>query len=940
MQARAAFFLCLLTAGLAAGQREEFDSLEAWKPLTFPNIGNHSQYSIQTLENRSVLKAEANASASALVMSEPFNPYETPVLRWRWRVENVLKKGDATRKEGDDYPLRVYVLFTYDPEKASFGMRAKYTLAKTLYGETPPHAALNYIWANRTHQKRILPSPYTDRSQLVVLRAGDAQAGQWVEEEVNILADYRAAFGEDPPKEARLAVMSDADNTGESAVGFLDYVDQKKGVSNQEDQTMSSSFTNHLVGQKSPYLLQHVYNPVDWYPWGEAAFERARRENKPIFLSIGYSTCHWCHVMARESFENEEVAKLLNEHFVSIKVDREERPDIDQLYMTYVQATTGSGGWPMSVWLTPDLKPFFGGTYFPPENKFGRPGFPDILTQIAEVWKSDPQRIVDSAESIMKKLEQITRATSGTEGERTAVPLDQAYERIKRQYDPVYGGFSPAPKFPQPAIPRFLLRYWVRSGQEDAREMALISLKKMAQGGVFDHIGGGFHRYSVDERWHVPHFEKMLYDQSQLAILYTEVYQISHDLFFARVARETLDYVLRNLRGEEGQFYSAEDADSALPGQPDEHAEGAFYVWEEAEIRSVLTQEEADLLIVCYGVKTSGNVRSDPQGEFINKNILYAADVSDESQLATVRKKLLEIRNARPRPNLDDKAVVAWNGLMISALSRAYPVFGDDGYLHAAKKAAAFIQNKLFDKNGHLLHRYRDGEAAIEAFASDYAFLIAGLIDLYEAAFDPMYLDQAIALQQIQNQLFWDEAHGGYFTSTGDDASVLLRMKDLYDGAEPSPNSISLMNLLRLRQLTDTHSDELEAKIQKLFTVFHPLLEQSPSAALAMLSALDFHLGNPAQIILAGDPASSEMKAMLAELHRYYLPNKVIHVASGDAQQELLKKQYSFIDSFQPQTGIVTAYVCENNVCKQPTTDLDEFSTILKELRRIKPEKK
>ncbi len=689
------------------------------------------------------------------------------------------------------------------------------------------------------------------------------------------------------------------------------------------------SFTNHLAGEKSPYLLQHVHNPVDWYPWGEEAFEKARRENKPIFLSIGYSTCHWCHVMARESFENEAIAKLLNESFVSIKVDREERPDIDQLYMTYVQATTGSGGWPMSVWLTPDLKPFFGGTYFPPEDKFGRLGFPAILNQIADVWKNDPQRITESADSVMAQLKQMTRTASGTAGELSAEPLDKAYKQIKSRYDAVYGGFSSAPKFPQPSVPGFLLRYGLQSGQADAREMVLFSLKKMAQGGMFDQLAGGFHRYSVDERWHVPHFEKMLYDQAQLAVLYTEAYQISHDPFFARVARETLDYVLRDMRGEEGPFYSAEDADSALPGQPDKHAEGAFYVWEESEIRQALTKEEAELFIFSYGVKKSGNVRSDPHGEFINKNILYAANVSEDALLATARKKLLKVRDARPRPHLDDKAIVAWNGLMISALSRGYQGLGDESYLDAAKQAAAFIQNRLLDTNGHLLRRYRDGEAAIEGFVSDYAFLIAGLLDLYEASFDPAYLAQAVDLQKKQDQLFWDAEHGGYFNTTGNDNTVLLRMKDFYDGAEPSPNSVSLMNLLRLNQLTDTDSDELEAKIEKLFAAFGSILNQSPSAAPAMLSALDFYLGKPAQIILSGDPKSLEMKQMLTELHRHYLPNKVIHVADGGAWQDRLKQHYSFIDSFQPQAGTVTAYVCENNVCRKPTSDLNEFATTL-----------
>jgi len=690
---------------------------------------------------------------------------------------------------------------------------------------------------------------------------------------------------------------------------------------------------NHLAGEKSPYLLQHVHNPVDWYPWGAAAFGKARREHKPIFLSIGYSTCHWCHVMARESFENAAVAEILNAHFISIKIDREERPDVDRVYMTYVQATTGGGGWPMSVWLTPDLKPFFGGTYFPPTDKWGRPGFPTILGRIAEAWRNDRQTVAASAESALDYLQ---GATAGKKSGATTLDpawFADAYARVRDSYDAECGGFGGAPKFPRPVVPDFLLRYHARTQEPVARDMVLVTLRKMAEGGMYDHLGGGFHRYSVDARWHVPHFEKMLYDQAQLVSTTLSAYQITRDPFLARIARETLDYVLRDMTGPEGQFYSAEDADSDIPGQPGQHAEGAFYVWTRAEIQALLPGREGELFAYHYGVKPDGNVQDDPHGEFPGKNVLYVAHTVEataakflldaaetEALLASARRTVFEAREGRPRPHRDDKSIVAWNGLMISAFARAYQVLGDADYLAAAQRAAAFIRQNLVDEaTGGLWRRYRDGEAAIAGYADDYAFLIQGLIDLYEAGFDASHLAWAIVLQARQDEGFWDAGHGGYFSTTGEDESVLLRMKEDYDGAEPSPNSIAVMNLLRLAQMTIQAA--YAEKAEKTLRAFCADPQRLSQTMPAMLSALDFHLSQPKQILLAGERTSAATQAMLAGIHRRFLPNKILMLADGGPEQAMLESHFAFLGSIKPADGITTATICQNHTCQLPVTD-------------------
>jgi uncharacterized protein len=523
--------------------------------------------------------------------------------------------------------------------------------------------------------------------------------------------------------------------------------------------------TNRLANEKSPYLLQHAHNPVDWYAWGPEAFEKARTANKPIFLSVGYSTCHWCHVMERESFENEELAKILNRDFVSIKVDREERPDVDRIYMMFVQATTGSGGWPMSVWLTPDLKPFYGGTYFPPDNRWGRPGFRSVLEQLAEAWRTDRDKIVQSGSDIIEELEK--HLEPGPASRPDEMMLESAYLQFRRAFDTRYGGFGSAPKFPRGVAYNFLFRYTDRTKNEEAADMVLFTLREMAKGGMNDQLGGGFHRYSVDARWFVPHFEKMLYDQAQLAISYLEGYQISGDEKLANVARDILDYVLREMTDSRGGFYSAEDADSVIdPSKGDEKGEGAFYIWTRTEIDEILGEPAGEWFSYIYGVEKDGNVIEDPHGEFTGRNILYQRRTIEEAArffhtgetdisaaLNDARGKLLAARAKRVRPHLDDKVLTAWNGLMISAFAKAGFILQTDSYLDAAKKAADFILSDMV-RDGILLRRWRNGDAAIPGFLDDYAFFVQGLLDLYEATFMAGYLEEARRLTAKMRELF------------------------------------------------------------------------------------------------------------------------------------------------------------------------------------------
>ncbi len=685
---------------------------------------------------------------------------------------------------------------------------------------------------------------------------------------------------------------------------------------------------NRLAQEKSPYLLQHAHNPVDWYPWGDEAFEKARREDKPIFLSIGYSTCHWCHVMEHESFENDHIADLMNRWFVSIKIDREERPDIDSIYMAYVQATTGGGGWPMSVWLTPDLKPFVGGTYFPPEDRYGRAGFPLILERVADAWKNDRNRIIESSEEVLAQLQRNAAGSSRPGGGVDTAAMDHAYQQFRRSYDSRLGGFGGAPKFPRPSIHNFLLRYWKRTGNEEALEMVEQTLLAMDRGGMNDQLGGGFHRYSVDERWFVPHFEKMLYDQAQLAISYIEAFQITGNEALELAARRTLDYVMRDMTSPEGAFWSAEDADSAPDAaKPREKSEGFFYIWSMRETAAVLGEERAQWFAYRYGMQPSGNVANDPHQEFTGLNILYRAHTLEETAhhferepgemaaaLADAERILLEARAKRPRPHLDDKILTAWNGLMISAFARAASVLDEKKYRDAAERAANFIVSSMRAPDGALLRRYRAGEAGIGGMLDDYAFFTQALLDLYETTFDFARIEHATELTDRALNLLEDKENGGFFSSAEPDALCLMPMKDDYDGAEPSGNSVSLMNLLRLARITGNQRYEVAAA--RLIAVFSEKARSSPYGLPQMLAAWEFATAPNREIVIAGELPPE----MIRLLQKKFDPNRVL-LAAGP---ELVQYQPASAEMRGP-----AVYICENFTCQAPVTNKEDLARLL-----------
>ncbi|MBV9611223.1 MAG: thioredoxin domain-containing protein [Acidobacteriaceae bacterium] len=673
--------------------------------------------------------------------------------------------------------------------------------------------------------------------------------------------------------------------------------------------------TNALAQEKSPYLRQHAHNPVDWLPWGEAAFERARRENKPIFLSVGYSTCHWCHVMAHESFEDQAVADILNREFVPVKLDREERPDVDRIYMLYVQATTGSGGWPMSVWLTPDLKPFFGGTYFPPDSRYGRPGFRDLLQNLAHAWKQERARIEASSENVSEQLRAISSsAKNALEPDREL--FASAFWQFRRSFDSRWGGFGGAPKFPRPVVLNYLLRYYAAEHSEEALEMVTHTLRQMAAGGMHDQLGGGFHRYSVDERWFVPHFEKMLYDQAQLAVSYLEAYQITREERFADMARDILSYVLRDLTDTSGAFFSAEDADSPDPENPSHSGEGAFYVWRQSEIEALLDARDGSAVCAHFGVKPQGNVDHDPHGEFTGRNILYqAAPPEDTETLARAKQALFRERSKRPRPHLDNKILTSWNGLMISALARAHAVLGDLEYANAAKKAVSFFLDRMYDdSSGRLLRRFCDDEAAVEGFLDDYAFLAQALLDLFEATADVAYFDAAVSLARRGFAQFEDTEQGGFFSTSADAADLLLRMKDDYDGAEPSGNSVATDVLLRLAYLTGDESFRRAA--ERSLRSFAPKMDAQPSMAPQMLVALGRWLAAPEQIVIRCAEIDPQVEQILNEHRRNFLPNATV-LALTDEAAERLKPAAPFLAGLE-RKGRITVYECRNFACELP----------------------
>ena len=707
--------------------------------------------------------------------------------------------------------------------------------------------------------------------------------------------------------------------------------------------------SNRLAAEQSPYLLQHKDNPVDWYPWGDAAFEKARREDKPIFLSIGYSTCHWCHVMEHESFEHAGVAALLNEHFVSIKVDREERPDVDRVYMTFVQVTTGQGGWPMSVWLTPSLEPFYGGTYYPPTSQWGRPGFTDVLIEIARVWREERQKVIQSAASIVERLRSPGGSTGTGPVPGTGV-LNVTVRECASSFDARHGGFGSAPKFPRPSELLFLLREHARTGSAEARDMVLATLRAMAIGGMRDHLGGGFHRYSVDAEWRVPHFEKMLYDQAQLVLAYVEAAQLTGEGFWADVAADTLDYVRRDLTHPDGGFYSAEDADSVPPelptpssqgansqGSKPHKSEGAFYIWADEELGKALGAD-AEIFRLRFGILPDGNAPFDPQNEFTGRNLLYSARTFDDiaatagktptevaSALERARVTLLVIRSRRPRPHLDDKVLTAWNGLMIAAFARAGRLLGRDDYVADAQRAAAFIHASLWRAtDATLLRRFRQGQAGVEGYAEDYAYLIFGLLELFQADGDPAWLEWALTLQRRQDELFWDDSEGGWFSTTGADPSVLLRLKEEYDGAEPAASSVSVLNLLVIAHLTGA----ADPKIDRTFGMFANNASMRGRAVPMMLAALStYHSGLP-QIVVAGEPGEAGTMSLTAELRRRYMPTTIV-VPLADRHRATLSRLLPWTAALDRKDDRATAYVCRNFACDLPATTPEELRRVL-----------
>jgi uncharacterized protein YyaL (SSP411 family) len=679
---------------------------------------------------------------------------------------------------------------------------------------------------------------------------------------------------------------------------------------------------NKLINEKSPYLLQHAYNPVEWFPWCEEAFEKAKKEDKPIFLSIGYSTCHWCHVMEKESFEDEEVAKLMNETFVSIKVDREERPDIDGIYMTVCQMITGSGGWPLTIIMTPDKKPFFAGTYFPKRDRFGRIGMLELIPKLNDIWKNRKQEVLNSADEITNSINKISLKKSYEDIDENI--LNKAFEEFSRRFDKQFGGFGNAPKFPTPHNLLFLLRYYRKTKNPSALEMVDKTLTEMRKGGIYDHIGFGFARYSTDKYWIVPHFEKMLYDNALLLMAFTEAFQITGKFIFRKTAEEIIEYILRDMTHPERGFYSAEDADS-------EGEEGKFYLWTEVEVRQLLPQDEADFIIDVFNLKPNGNWYDEARGVRTGNNILHlkktfkelADDYSiDEEKfygkLDSIRKKMFEWREKRIHPHKDDKILTDWNSLMISALVRASLVFNNEDFLEAALSADSFIKKYLYDDK-KLLHRFRDGESAIDANLDDYAFYIQAQLDLFEATSDAKFLSTAIKLDKFLYQNFWDENLCGYFFTSVQSEKLIARQKEIYDGAIPSGNSVQLLNLIRLNKITSNISyDELAIKQVRAFT---GEINRMPSVFAQFLCGLDFFFGPSFEIIITSKNKSLTENAM-KEISKIYFPDKVIIQLNENNSSEL-RGILTYLNDYKLNDE-ATIYLCQNFVCEKPTNNLDE----------------
>ena len=680
---------------------------------------------------------------------------------------------------------------------------------------------------------------------------------------------------------------------------------------------------NRLALEKSPYLRQHADNPVDWYPWGDDAFEKARREDKPIFLSIGYSTCHWCHVMEHESFEDAEVAALMNRVFVCVKVDREERPDVDHIYMTVCQMMTGGGGWPLTLLLTPDRRPFFAATYIP------KPSMLAFIPRVEAAWKEQRDSVLTDSERVTRALESAIGAErSGKLGEES---LHDAYRGFLANFDSTYGGFGSRPKFPSPHNLVFLLRYWKRTQDANALAMVEKTLERMRRGGIFDQVGFGFHRYSTDATWLLPHFEKMLYDQALLVMAYTEAFHATRNESYRATALAIAEYVMRDLSSPEGGFYSAEDADS-------EGEEGKFYVWTRAELEQALGKADAALAATIFGAEEAGNFAEEASGHRSGANVLYlprpwsesarAAGLSEDELRARVdpmRVKLLEVRSRRVRPHLDDKILTDWNGLMIAALARAGRLLEQPELIVRARHAAAFVEKELVGKRGVLLHRYRDGDAAIDGMLDDYAFFVWGLLELYEATFEVTYLERAVALTRQMDDRFADKG-GGYFMTTKDTGDVIVRPKEIYDGAVPSGNSVAMLNLARIaRFIGDMQWHE---KARAVGESFAGQVASMPMAHAFVMTALDFILGPTFEVVVAGQPGAADTRSMLAAIDRPYVPNKVVVLRPSDGPDDVVDL-VPYARDQAPVGGEATAYICRNFACDLPTTDPAEAAARL-----------
>ncbi len=695
---------------------------------------------------------------------------------------------------------------------------------------------------------------------------------------------------------------------------------------------------NRLIGEKSPYLHQHAYNPVDWYPWGEEAFEKAKRENKPIFLSIGYSTCHWCHVMEEESFEDLKVAERLNEVFVCIKVDREERPDIDQIYMNACQMMTGTGGWPLTIIMTPDKTPFFAGTYFPKKSKYGRIGLLELIERVQEIWEHRRQDCVNASEKITEALRQEPAQPAGFSP--GFLQMKDAFLHLQRTFDRTYGGWGNAPKFPTVQNLFFLLRYWKTTGESDALYMVEKTLQEMRKGGVYDHIGSGFHRYSTGRDWCLPHFEKMLYDQAMLAMVYCEAYQATEKCEYADTAREIFTYVLRDLTSPLGGFFSAEDADS-------EGEEGKFYLWSLNEIQQILGAEEAEVFAKCFSIEMEGNFLEEATGRRTGKNIPYLLrsfrELASEWNIAESdlkerwegwREKLFSAREKRIRPLKDEKILTDWNGLMIAALSKGGKILEEPGYIKSAEKAAQFIFQHLSGPGGSLLHRYKDGEAGIPGNLNDYAFFIWGLLELYEASLDARYLKSTLQLTDYLLHHFWDAKSYGFYFISEEVQDVIVRPKDWFEGAIPSGNSVMYLNLLQLSRITG--NSDYEQRAEEIGFAAYPLIQQIPQAFTQLLCGVDFAMGPTVEVVIAGGQDSEDVQAMLCHLRKLFLPKKILLFKPEENPEEITEIA-PFTRMFKSIEGKATAYVCTDRVCQRPTVEITEMLEFLDACEKSAP---